>query len=204
MSCMAAEVITKVRPFRKDGAKLFGSSENVCDLTLEEFLALRFIEAPQYRPHTLDEVLSSKVAPILFHIKEGGDYLKIILDYISRYHYEDKVFMGVQTSEDVKQVKEYNSQIKVLAFTQDDNTDQDFQDAGADIIRLWEDWVSKERIDRIKAQGGQVWVMAGSPIKRTEGYAQEEAVLKWMVMGVDGIIINDVAKTRKLLNGRRG
>lgn len=183
----------------KDGTKLFGNEKNVCDLNLEEFLKLRFLDMPEYRPHTLEEVLSGDIAPILFHIKEGGEQLDTILEYIRRYDYEDKVIMGVQEVEDVLRVKNFNPSIKVLAFMQRENLTEEFLEAGADIIRLWEAWVNEAEVKRIQERGREIWVMAGSPQERTVGYTGEAAVKAWKKMGVDGIIINEIGKTRALL-----
>lgn len=183
----------------KDGTKLFGNEKNVCDLTLEEFLKLRFLDMPKYRPHTLEEVLSGDIAPILFHIKEGGEQLDTILEYIRRFGYEDKVIMGVQEVGDVLRVKDFNPSIKVLAFMQEEHLTEEFLAAGADIIRLWEAWVNEEEVKRIQERGREIWVMAGCPRKRTVGYTEETAVKEWQKMGVDGIIINEIGKTRALL-----
>lgn len=183
----------------KDGAKLFGSDKRVCDLTLEEFVRLQFAERPEYHPHTLEEVLSSDVAPILFHIKEGQAQLDIILDYIRKYGYEEKVIMGVEETEDVFRVKSFNPDIKVLAFMQAEDELDEFLDNGADIIRLWEEWVNQEKVDYIHEKDREIWVMAGCPIKRTVGYTRNDEIIRWKNLQVDGIIINEITKTKILL-----
>lgn len=183
----------------KDGVKLFGTSKNVCDLTLEEFKKLKFIEIPQYHPHTLEEVLKSGVGPILFHIKEGGEQLDVILQYIRQFNYERKIFMGVQYPEDAVRVKSFNPEIKVLAFMQKKNVIDDFLKAGADIIRLWEDWVEEDKVRYIQKAGREIWVMAGSSERGTTGYTSREILLHWKHMNVDGVIINEVQKTLDIL-----
>lgn len=183
----------------KDGIKLFGTTKNVCNLTLEEFQKLRFLEDPAYHPHTLEEVLSSGVEPILFHIKEGKEQLDFILQMIRKFGYEDKVIMGVMEVEDVSRVKSFNPNIKVLSFNQDRNDSDAFLAAGADIIRLWEEWVTEEKVNFVHEHDRQVWVMAGSPQKHSTGYTSPEKIKKWKVMGVDGIIINEIAKTQGIL-----
>ena len=183
----------------KDGVKLFGTAKDVCGLTLEEFKELKFIDEPEYHPHTLEEVLLSGVGPILFHIKEGGEQLGVILQKIREHGYEDKVIMGVQLAEDAAKVKEFNPDMKVLAFMKDKEVADDFLSAGADIIRLWEEWVTEEKVRHIHERGCHVWVMAGSSAKHTTGYTSGEQLLKWKTMGVDGVIINEVSKTRIFL-----
>lgn len=183
----------------KDGAKLFGSTDNVCDLTLEEFRRLRFLQAPDCHPHTLEEVLMSGVGPILFHIKEGKKQLDAILQIIRRYNYEDRVIMGVMEIEDIARVKKFSPDMRVLAFNQERGATEDFLNAGADIIRLWEEWVTEEKVKWIHDHGKQVWVMAGSSSKCTTGYTSSKELLKWKSIGVDGIIINEIGKTKRLL-----
>lgn len=183
----------------KDGTKLFGSEQNVCDLNLEEFLKLRFLDNPEYHPHTLEEVLLSGVAPILFHIKEGGEQLDVILAYIRKYHYEDKVIMGVQAPEDVLRVKQFEPSMEVLAFSQKEGLEEEFMAAGADIIRLWEEWVEEDKVQKIHENGREVWVMAGCPVKRTVGFTKWDQIKKWKSMNVDGIIINEIEKAKSVL-----
>lgn len=183
----------------KDGVKLFGTAKDVCELTLEEFKELKFIREPEYHPHTLEEVLLSGVGPILFHIKEGGGQLGVILQKIRDYSYEQNVIMGVQTVDDVVKVKGFNPEMKVLAFMQNKDVIDDFLRAGADIIRLWEEWVIEEKVRHIHENERHIWVMAGSSAKHTTGYTSREELLKWKMMGIDGVIINEVSKTRILL-----
>lgn len=183
----------------KDGIKLFGTAKDVCELSIGEFKGLRFICKPEYHPHTLEEVLKSGVGPILFHIKEGGGQLGAILQKISEYGYEENVIMGVQSAADVVTVKEFNPGMKVLAFMQSEEAVDDFLETGVDIIRLWEEWVTEEKVQYIHDRGRQIWVMAGSSAKHTTGYTSREELLKWKMMGIDGVIINEVSKTRMLL-----
>lgn len=183
----------------KDGVKLFGTAANVCDLTLEEFQKLRFCADPACHPHTLEEILKSGVGPILFHIKEGKESLDIILSYIRRFNYEDKVIMGVMEVEDVARVKNFNPDMSVLAFNQDKEATDAFLLAGADIIRLWEEWVTEEKVKFIHEHYKKVWIMAGSSAKHTTGYTAEENLREWKRMGVDGIIINEIGKAKQVL-----
>jgi glycerophosphoryl diester phosphodiesterase len=180
-----------------DALKLFGNPAKISDLTVEQFVSLSFVCDESYHPHTLEELLASGVAPILFHIKEGGEPLVQILECIRTHGYEDKVVMGVMTSDDVRDVKAFGSHIKVLAFMPSIDHATEFINSEADIIRLWEKWVDEETVHHIQKAGKQVWVMAG--YKSTTGYTSSENILAWKEMGVDGVLVDEIAKTKSLL-----
>jgi glycerophosphoryl diester phosphodiesterase len=181
----------------EDGLKLFGSPAKINEMTAEQFASLQYADNHELYPHTLEEVLSSGVAPIVFHIKEGGEPLAQILECIREHGYEDKVMMGVMTSEDVRHVKQFNQDIQVLAFMPSKELAAEFIEHGADVIRLWERWVDEEAVRLIHEAGRQVWVMAG--YKGTTGYTSPENIVAWKRMGVNGVLVDKVEETRSLL-----
>jgi len=181
----------------EDALKLFGNPAKIQELTAEQFSSLRYADNHQLHPHTLVEVLSSGVAPIVFHIKEGGERLSQILECIRAYGYEDKVIMGVMTSEDVRIVKEFNRNIQILALMPSKEHAAEFIENGADLIRLWERWVDEEAVRLIHEAGRQVWVMAG--YKGTTGYTSPENILAWKRLGINGVLVNEVEKTKSVL-----
>lgn len=180
-----------------DALKLFGNAAKINELTAEQFSSLCYVNDHQLHPHTLEEVFSSGVAPILFHIKEGGEHLTQILEGIRKYGYEDKVIMGVMACEDVRDVKRFNPIIQVLAFIPSKDLASEFIKNGADVIRLWERWVDEEAVRQIHEAGKQVWVMAGD--KGTVGYTSPENLLAWKKMGIDGVLVDKVEETKSLL-----
>lgn len=183
----------------KDALRLFGSDKLIENMGLEEFSALSYKNNPHYHAITLTEVLSSGIGPILFHVKVGGEKIKEILTHIEKFHYEKRVIMGVMHPEDVRIVKNAHPDIAVLAFMPSKEQIKEFIDAGADIIRLWEDWVFERKIHDIKNAGRKVWVMAGNPYKNSVGYTDDKNILKWKQMGIDGILINEIEKITALL-----
>lgn len=186
----------------KDALRLFGVEKLIEGMSLEEFTVLSYKNNPYYHALTLNEVLFSGVGPILFHIKTGGEKINDILTYIRRFYYENSVIMGVTSPEDAKIVKKADSNIPVLAFMPAKSQINEFMDSGADIIRLWEDWVSARDIEAIKNAGLKVWVMAGRPLDGSVGYTDDKNILKWKQMGVDGIIINEVLRAKALLTDK--
>jgi glycerophosphoryl diester phosphodiesterase len=182
-----------------DGQRLFGISAKISDLSLTEFTALRYAADHRYAPHTLDDLLRSEPAALLFHVKDGGDRLSIILETIRKYGHEAKSVLGVTTVQDVQRVKSFNPQMKVLAFMPDPSQTQAFIRAGADIIRYWEEWVQEAAVHQIHMAGKQIWVMAGLRTEEAVGYTDPANILTWKQMGVDGILVNEVVKTSALL-----
>lgn len=170
--------------------RLFGSHVKISELFLDDFIKLKYANDDRYHAITLEDVLDSSVAPILFHIKEGGNQLNKILDLIRQYKYEDKVIIGVTSSDDIRIIKEFNSNISVLGFMSSKSKIIEFIDNGADIIRLWEEWVDNETVELVKKSGKKVWVMAGSG--ETVGYTNNENLISWQSMKVDGILINEI------------
>lgn len=51
--------------------------------------------------------------------------------------------------------------------------------ANADVIRLWEAWVTQEEIDRFHQMGKRVWVMAGAPKDGSVGFTDKENLAHW-------------------------
>jgi len=186
----------------QDALRLYGSTVKICDMLSVDFLKLRHTSNRDYSTHSLEEIVNNGVAPILFHIKEGGERLKQILHRLRTANYEDKVTMGVTAVEDIGIVKAFNSNISVLAFMPAKEHSQAFIDAGADSIRLWEEWVTQEDVQRIKATGRKLWVMAGTAMEGSVGYTSDDNLKFWQEIGVDGILVNEIEKAKSLLYGR--
>ncbi len=175
--------------------RIFGVDRRISDMSSDEFLALRFPSCPQYPSYALEHMLKSGVDRILFHVKEGGERLYAIMDMCERYHILDKVCFGVEKAEDVKTVKSHGEYIRVLAFMPEEEYTQSFIDAGADVIRLWEDWITDERVKRIKDAGRKVWIMANPPERFA--YATVNTVKKWEKLGIDGVLVDEIEELKK-------
>ncbi|HHY81886.1 MAG TPA: glycerophosphodiester phosphodiesterase [Clostridiales bacterium] len=176
----------------KKATRLFGLNKNIYEMTSTEFLSLRHLSDRRYRSHSLDDVLDCRIAPILLHCKVSGRFIYDLLYCLRRHNYENKVVIGVQSADDVSIIKNYNSDIQTLAFMQNHNHYKLFIQKGADVIRLWEPWVTARAVDRIHKAGCKVWVMACNVIRGGIGYTSEKKLHLWADMGVDGMLVNDV------------
>jgi glycerophosphoryl diester phosphodiesterase len=182
--------------------RLFGDPSRICDLTSNEFLALKYLRNPSYGTNTLATFLESGVGKILMHIKEGRDRLETIAKCINKYLYDDKAVFGVVTAADSRAVKRLCPETKILAFASSEEMIPSFMNEGADIIRLWEGWVTSLAVDTIHRNGKKVWIMAGAPNDGSAGYTNDSNVADWLTMGVDGILVNEVSKVKRLLASR--
>lgn len=168
---------------------LYGVSTPVCELTATEFLALRRTADASVCGHAFAHYLACGIDRMLFHCKEGGERLKQVLDMCARQGILDKVVFGLQSVEDVRLVKAYDARVQVLAFMPDMTRIEDFAAAGADNIRLWQQWLNKESVGRVKATGKKLWIMSCAPsVGEVTGDADYAAFASW---GADGVLINE-------------
>ena len=202
-----ADMIEVDTRFTKDGAvavshdlnvsRVFGDDRNVCDMTAAEFLALRHADAPAYCSHLLKDYLRSGVAPILLHIKESGEKLPALLELLKKHDYLDKVVFGVQESADISVIRAFHAGAKVLAFMPKAENAEEFIAAGADYIRLWEQWLTDERVNAVLSSGRKLWIMANNE-ELGFAYSSPAILKKWQEMGVDGVLLNDISPAAEL------
>lgn len=181
--------------------RVFGVDKLVKDMTAEEFLALKQVKDSSYSPHLFEDYLINGVKPLLIHVKEE-DVLPKLLELISYYGYLDSVVLGLMSTKAIKQVKEFDSNIKVLAFMPSVEDISSFAKAGANYIRLWQDWMTAETVSKVKAYPVELWIMIGTYKNRIDsevGVTTEQGLSEVLSYGADGILINDITFLLKAL-----
>ena len=170
---------------------LYGISTPVCELTETEFLALRRVKDPSVCGHSFRHYLDCGIDRMLFHCKEGGQQLCEIVDLCREYGIVDKVVFGPQYAEDVRILKAYEPTVAVLAFMWSPDNTEEMAEAGADYIRLWDQWASPENIARVKATGKKLWIMSNRP---TVGEIDDKprAYADYTAWGADGVLVNEI------------
>lgn len=168
--------------------KLYNSSVRVSEMTENEFLAMRRILYPEKGPNTFSDFLEAGISDMLFHIKEGGDKLHEIIALCKEYSILDSVVFGVQCPEDVRLVKEYGD-VQVLGFMRDDKRISEYAEAGADYIRLWEQWCSEKKVSEVLETGKKLWIMSNSP---TVGEVTEGCYEFYEKCNADGVLVNRI------------
>lgn len=174
--------------------RVFGVDKLISDMTEEEFKSLRHAKNPAYCSHTFQDYLDCKVYPLLIHVKDCS-VLDDLLNLLSSHDYLDKVVFGVPEASAVKKIKEYDNNLKVLAFMPNVDRIEEFAEAGADYIRLWETWMTEENVKRVKNTGKELWIMVGKDIIGHDewvGVTTKEGLKKMFEYEVDGILINDI------------
>ena len=174
-------------------ARVFGVDGLCREMTLEKFRTLRHADDPNCPAHTLADVFDSPVRPLLLHCKFSGALLADLAGRIRDRNLARDCVLGVQDPGDVAIVHAACPEIPVLAFMRRVEALPDFLGGGAAFIRLWEDWVTPERVRRVHEAGKGLWVMAGKPEEGLVGVTEADRLLEWRELGADGILINDVA-----------
>ena len=167
-------------------SRVFGTDDEVCRMTGEKFLALRHAKDASFGSHLLEDYLRCGVKPLLIHIKERqliGDMLFLL----KKYRYTDQVVLGVQHVESVHQIG--GSPDDVPAYIE----------AGVDYIRLWEGWLTPERVQQVKNSPSGLWVMSGCTDGRPVGEPTAENLRKIASYEPDGILVNDVRFAQEVL-----
>lgn len=172
-------------------AKLYGIDTPICELTEADFLSLRRLKNPAECGHSFRHYLECGIDRMLFHCKEGGQQLCQVVDLCSAYKILDRVVFGLQEISDVRLIKAYAPEVPVLAFMHTPDGIEEMAAAGADFIRLWDQWVTPEYVSRIKSAGKEVWIMASRP---TVGEIEDKqkAYSDYASWGADGILVNEI------------
>lgn len=181
--------------------RVFGQDANVRDLLLEEFLALRYTADPGMRAYSLEHLLAGAPGPLLLHYKAYvPEELDGILALIRQYRSQEACVLGLVAPEAVAQVRALDARIVTLSFMKEEEALDAFLQSDVQIIRLWEAWVTQERINRIHGAAKQCWVMSGT--QNRPGYTDPASLLHWRGMGVDGVLINEIEPLTGWLCGK--
>ena len=185
-------------------ARIFGVDKLCRDMPLQEFMALRHVSDRSYPSHSLRDVLECFDGPILLHCKVTGEPLKDLVRCITDSHAEGRCVIGVLFAQDAELIKDLCPRIRILAFMPLEAQLDGFLESRAEIIRLWEDWVTQEKVDHVKAAGKDVWIMSGKQTQQGVGYTTQENMRLWIGMGVDGILVNDIPWAKRAVAGTAG
>lgn len=106
------------------------------------------------------------------------------------------VIVGARSLDDLREFRALNPNIRTLAFVPDVGSIESFVAAGADMVRLWPDWIfaDGDLVRNVHAMGRPVWTTAGD---------LPRAVLEKLIeSGVNGILTDRPDVLLQLLSER--
>jgi glycerophosphoryl diester phosphodiesterase len=175
-----------------DFRRLCGVDARVAGLTSAELARLRYREHPEAGPLPFAAFTSAGIAPLLIDFKLDAADVRRFVPALEAAGYLDKVVLGLR-SVDALEAARSLAPVRTLAFMKAPGDTAAFLAAGADIIRLWDPWLSGAAVGEVHAAGRLVWAMTGEPSEGTVGLTTRERLAAYFDLGVDGFLLNDVA-----------
>ena len=177
--------------------RVFGVDALVGTLTAEQFCSLRHASDPAFCSHMFEDFLAAGVAPLLVHVKVGSDPMVIerLLESIAKFDYAEKIILGLTRPDHIARIHEADPRIRILSFGDVKAIDK-FLAAGVDFIRLWEEWLTPELVDKIKSSGVNLAVMSGLIDDGSVGVPTDEGLQRILSYHPDSILINDVRRIK--------
>jgi len=119
-------------------------------------------------------LLDIKISPVLNKAR--------VVRLTERYGVVLNVIAGVRNVDDLRELSALNPNLRTLGFVEDIKSIDPFVRAGADMIRLWPEWIFADRglVGRVHALGVPVWTTAG-----TRPRADLDALIR---LGVNGVL----------------
>ncbi len=139
----------------------------------------------------------------LFSEQLGAEELTRFLPVLEAAGYLNKVVIGCGRSQRCRWLGDTPDPPRTLAFMGSPAEAPAFLAEGADIIRLWDPWVEEATIEAIHAAGRLVWVMTGAPSDGSVGLVKPDRLAEYFPLGLDGILLNDVALGVKVAREKR-
>ncbi len=176
-----------------DMMRLAGDPRSVCDLTLDEIVALV--------PHTLSlgqVVQESSPLGLLLDVKlPNTSELRPMLDFLEQQDHKRRIVIGLRNLELARFVRRTLPAIDILAFAPPTEIESWLQ-VQPSWFRLWEADATKENIGRVKELGMNVVVMVGegrdgrSPLNgRRGGIIGKDGFRDLAALGVEAIMLDD-------------
>lgn len=178
--------------------RMFGVDKKITDMTAAEFRLLRHVMDPAFCSHMIADVFATGLKPLLIHIKDKR-VLPALLRVIDKYDYAENVTIGVSDVESVHKIRSHDPSIKILCFSSAVEQIPGMVEAGADYVRLWENWLTVENVQMVRDLGAQVWVMSGV-LHKNVGYPSEEDLKKILSYKPDGLLINEIRFAKRVIS----
>jgi glycerophosphoryl diester phosphodiesterase len=175
----------------------------VADQTLAQLRQLdagRGERIPTYRE--VLQLVSGTGIVLLLDIKKGGVLdRRQVIRLTEEHDMVANVIVGPRNLDDLRAFREFNPDLRTIGFVDEIEDIAPFVQAGADIIRLWPEWIyaNPALVARVHELGRQAWTIAGD--------APRIELEKLIRLGVRGILVDQPAVMNELLaemNRNRG
>lgn len=128
-----------------------------------------------------------------------------IIDRVAAAEMTDRVVYGVRSAEHAQALIGAGAKFPRLAMPAEPNMLDEFPGDGLVGVRLWEDQVSAAAIARIRDRELAVWVTAGFRKQgEAPGYISTERLRTLRQLGVDAVLVNDVAPAVRIARASPG
>ncbi len=164
--------------------RLFNVEKNVSDLSAELLCSFGISTIGE-----IADYCSGCGIPVILHIKELAEEMIPALEELSSA-YGEEIIYGLVSRKDYSRFRESGLTGRILAFIPDKDDYPGWPEPDIEIVRLWENWVSVERVEAVHKMGKEVFVMTGSPGGKT-GETDRNRLLEIERCGADGVIVND-------------
>lgn len=177
-----------------DGMMLFDDPRVIRELTSDQFRNMKYKEAPELNGLFLEDFLKEGIKPLVIHVKDTGEtMLNILISTLKKYNYIENVVLGITRIDDIYYAHKICNQVRILSFLKTEDSINLSLDSPAQIIRLWENWATKENIKRVQSTGKSCWIMTGKSGDNSVGITTKENLQKLIDLKPDGILLNNIS-----------
>jgi glycerophosphoryl diester phosphodiesterase len=139
-------------------------------------------------------LIKGKDIKLLLDLKEQNLwYRQEIGDLIEKYEISEQIIIGARSLEDVLYFKNMDKRLKILGFIPDAEAAHSYIDHGANIIRIWPDWVEDDISVISVCQQNKI------PIWVTSGDMGADGISALLSHGITGFIHDAPEKLMKIL-----
>jgi len=130
-------------------------------------------------------------ARILLDLKLPTGHEREVLGAVRAAGAEGTVIVGVRSVASLQAFKRVAPRLPILAFGRSPEAVWEMAGVGADLVRLWSNWLDGDLLRRAGQLGKPVWIMCGTPGAGKIGETTLRELLAYRRGGAAGAILND-------------
>jgi glycerophosphoryl diester phosphodiesterase len=131
---------------------------------------------------------------LLLDLKSPVTYAAALARSITQAGVGERVILGVRSADDLRAVTRELPGVMTLGFGSGLEAEWQLAEAGVDVLRLWSRWLDGGTLTRAREYGRPIWTIGGGSVTGAPpGAATEDELLTYRRLGLDGVLVNDVA-----------